>query len=207
MKRLVFITLGLVSSLSAQAPKGRQVAVVDLTTPDAVRSSGPIETEGGLRSGLTPRPTGLEVRFVGSSRRDFKLGDRFAYELEVSNTGTQSIDVPSSADLRNFVPGPGVGLTTISLQMRRQNSSLASFGATLLAGAESVPGSLQRLEPGDTMLIRLPASMALYDEDPTEFSSRGAVPVTVVVTIDSGNEQVRWAPVISKNSIPFLIRR
>jgi hypothetical protein len=197
------------ASLDAQSSGVRQISMLDLTAPDAVLTVGPIATEGRGRSRAwtEPQPPGLDVRFVMSSQQTFRAGDRFSFELEIRNVGSQPIDFPRSADLASFVPGANNTVANIRLQMRRKDQGWVGFGATMLAGSGSVPGSLQRLEPGDAMLIRLPASVALTGDDLGEFSARGAVPASAVVVLDGGNQGVWWEPVISRNSIPFMIRR
>ena len=207
MKRLIVVAvLSSITSLNAQSLIARQSAVLDLTARDVVRTSGTIGTEGGVTSTARRQSIGLEVRFVSSSQNELHLGDQFAYELEVKNSGTQPVDFPFSADLASFLPGPNTTVASIYLQARRQDQRDVAFGAMMLAGSESVPGSLHRLEPGDTLLIRVPAGVSLDGDDFTEFSASAAIPVNVVLTFN-GNEEVRWIPAASKNSLPFVIRR
>jgi len=74
MKRLIVIAvLSSISSLNAQSTKGRQIAILDLTAPDVVRTSGVIGSEGGVTSTAKPQSLGLDVRFVSSSQSDFRL--------------------------------------------------------------------------------------------------------------------------------------
>lgn len=212
MKRLItFVAiLSSIASLIAQSPTTRQAAVLDFTGPDVVRTSGPIGSEGRVSS-AKPQTSALEVRLVAMSRNDFRLGDRFIFEIEVTNAGTAPIDFPRSVDLASFVPGDANNVTArIYLQTRRRNQRAVNFGGTMLAGSEAMLGSLQRLEPGETLLIRLPAGVSLDGdvvEELIEFSARAAVPVNAVVALDSNSEHVMWIPVVSKNSLPFLIRR
>ena len=207
MKRLIVVAvLSSITSLNAQSLIARHSAVLDLTAPDVIRTSGTIGTEGGVTSTAKRQSIGLEVRLVSSSQNDLHLGDQFAYELEVKNSGTQPVDFPFSADLASFLPGPNTTVASIYLQARRQDQRDVAFGSMMLAGSDAMPGSLQRLEPGDTLLIRVPASVALDGEDFNEFAARGSVPVNSVLTFN-GNEEVRWMPAVSKNSLPFVIRR
>jgi hypothetical protein len=207
MKPLIVIAiLSSISSLNAQSTKGRQIAILDLTAPDVVRTSGVIGSEGGVTSTARPQSLGLDVRFVSSGQSDLHLGDRFAYELEVRNSGTQAVDFPFSSDLASFLPGPNTTVANIYLQVRRHDQRAVTFGSMMLAGSDSVPGSLHRLQPADTLLIRVPAGVSLDGDDFTEFSARAAIPVNVVVTFN-GNEAVRWIPAVSKNSLQFVIRR
>ena len=163
MKRLITFVAIVTSMASpaAQSPPSTQVAALDLTAPDVVRTSGPISVEGRLVSG-TPQPTGLEVRLLRMSRNDFRLGDRFVFEVEVKNAGKVPIDFPRSVDFASFVPGDANNRTArINLEVRAQNQPPIIFGVTRLAGSQAQPGSLQRLEPGETMLIRLPGGVSL----------------------------------------------
>jgi len=80
----------------------------------------------------------------------------------------------------------------------------------MLAGSETQPGSLQRLEPGDAMLIRLQGGVSLDGdafEELIESSARAALPVNAVVAFDGSSGDVMWIPVVSKNSLPFMLRR
>jgi hypothetical protein len=207
MKRLIAIAiLSSISSLNAQSTKGRQITVLDLTAPDVVRTTGVIGSEGSVTSTAKPQLLGLDVRFVSSSQSDFRLGNRFAYELEVRNSGTEPVDFPLSSDLASFLPGPNTTVANIYLQVRRHDQRAVSFGSMMLAGSDSVPGSLHRLQPADTLLIRVLAGLSLDGDDFTEFSARAAIPVNVVLTFN-GNEAIRWIPAVSKNSLPFVIRR
>jgi hypothetical protein len=212
MKRLITFVAIVTSMASpaAQSPPSTQVAALDLTAPDVVRTSGPISVEGRLVSG-TPQPTGLEVRLLRMSRNDFRLGDRFVFEVEVKNAGKVPIDFPRSVDFASFVPGDANNRTArINLEVRAQNQPPIIFGVTRLAGSQAQPGSLQRLEPGETMLIRLPGGVSL-DGDKHEYlieaSARGAVPVNAVVAFETNSDDISWIPAVSKNSMPFVIRR
>ena len=207
MKRLIVAAvLSSITSLNAQSLIARHSAVLDLTAPDVVRTSGTIGTEGGVTSTAKRQSIGLEVRFVSSSQNDLHLGDQFTYELEVKNSGTQPVDFPFSADLASFLPGPNTTVASIYLQARRQDQRDVAFGSMMLAGSDSVPGSLHRLDVGDALLIRVPSGVSLDGDDFIEFSTRGAVPVNVVLTFN-GNEKVWWIPAVSKNSLQFVIRR
>jgi hypothetical protein len=207
MRGLVAIAiLSSIGSLNAHSSAGRQITILDLTAPDVVRTSGVIGREGGATSTAKPRSLGLLVRFVSSSQSDFHLGDQFMYELEVTNSGTEPFDFPSSADLESFLPGPGTTVANIHLQLQRRDQRAVNLDAMMLAGSNSLPGSLHRLDPGDTLLIRVPAGIALGGDDFEEVSARGAVPVHVVLTFN-GNQEIRWMPAVSKNSLPFVIRR
>jgi hypothetical protein len=146
------------------------------------------------------------VRLVSSSQNDFRLGDQFVYELEVTNSGAAPVDFPFSSDLASFLPGNNTAVANIHMEARRQNQRAVAFASMMLAGSDAVPGSLQRLEPGDTLLIRVPAGVALDGDDFNELSARGSIPVNAVLTFN-GNEEVRWMPAVSKNSLPFVIRR
>jgi len=207
MRRLIVIAiLSSINSLNAQSLTVPHSAILDLTAPDVVRTTGTIGSEGGASSTAKAKSLGLEVRFVSSSKSDFRLGDQFTYELEVKNSGTQPVDFPVSADLASFLPGPNTTVANIYLRVRRHDQRAVNFGSMMLAGSSSVPGSLHRLVPADRLLIRVPAGVSLDGDDLTEFSVRDAVPVNVVVTFN-GNEEVQWTPAVSTNSLQFVIRR
>ena len=117
---------------------------------------------------------------------------------------------PRSVDFASFVPGDANNRTArIHLEVRAQNQSAIAFGVTRLAGSQALPGSLQRLEPGETMLIRLPSGVSL-DGDKHEYlieaSARAAVPVNAVVAFETNSGDINWIPAVSKNSLPFMIR-
>lgn len=196
-------------ALNAQSSNVGRVPMLDLTAPDAVMTVGPIATEGRGRgtAWTKPQPPELDVRFVRSSQQSFRVGDQFSFELEVKNVGSQPIAFPRSADLASFIPGGNNLVANIRLQMQRKEQGWVGLGATILAGSDSVPGSLQPLQPGDAILIRLPASVVLDDDALSELSARGAVPASAVLVLESSNHDLWWEPVISKNSIPFTIRR
>jgi hypothetical protein len=145
------------------------------------------------------------------NRSEFRLGDGFVFELEVKNVGSSPIDFPRSLDLASFVPGAADNSTArIYLQTHRRDQKVVTFGTTMLAGSEAQPGSLQRLEPGDAMLIRLQGGISLDGdafEELIESSARAALPVSAVVAFDSSSEDVMWIPAVSKNSLPFMLRR
>ncbi len=211
MKRLLtFVAIvSSIGSLIAQTATSRHVSILDLTGSDVVKTFGPIATEGGV-TGARPQTLGLEVRLVSMSRNAFRLGDRFVFEIEVMNAGNAPIDFPRSVDLSSFVPGnPSNSIARIYLQTRGRHHREVLFGATTLAGSDELPGSLQRLGPGDTMLIRLPAGVSLdgdQHDDLIESSAKAAVPVNAVVAFDTSNDTVRWVPTVSKNSLPLVIR-
>lgn len=212
MKQLItFVAIVIsVGSPIAQSIDTRQTFVLDLTGPDVVRTSGPIASEGRATSSR-PKSLGLEVRLAKMSRSEFRLGDGFVFELEVKNVGSSPIDFPRSVDLASFVPGAAENFTArVYLQTHRRDQTMVTFGTTMLAGSEAQPGSLQRLEPGDAMLIRLRGGLSLDGdafEELIESSARAAIPVTAVVAFDSSPEDVMWIPAVSRNSLPFVLRR
>jgi hypothetical protein len=199
-----------VGSPMAQSIATRQTFVLDLTGPDVERTSGPIETEGRVTSSK-PRSPGLEVRLTSMSGSEFRIGDGIVFDVEVTNVGSSPFDFPRSVDLASFVPGAaGNSTALISLQAPREGQHPVMFGTRMLAGSDALPGSLQRLEPGDAMLIRLRSGVSLDGdafEELVESSARAAIPVSAVVAFDSSPEDVMWLPAVSRNSLPFVLRR
>jgi hypothetical protein len=114
-----------------------------------------------------PAPPGqrthrISVTLLALGRSQAAWGDEFEYEIVVQNSGPVPIAVPWAADgliLTGVRDDPNVEsgslfLEVWSLDAQRKLASLSGF---LVAGAPSFKGTLQRLAPGESVLLRVPA--------------------------------------------------
>lgn len=209
MKLRVMFTaiIGMILAGEAQSSQFRsQDLILDLTGAELARPTGAIGTEGGAIS-TSPQPLPLEIRLVSLNCQELRLGQRLVLEVEVTNTGRGTFQFPRSVDLARFVPGNRSVTARIHLQAKRQKGVDADFAVIGLAGSEDLPETLQALEPGQKLLIRIPGSVALDGEAIDDLSAKGAAPVNAVLAVTTPDVGITWAQAVSWNSLPVVFRK
>ena len=174
MKRILApLCIVLVATSYAQDAAGPQREVtLDLVSfrdvPAIERSENP--NRGVMLDHRKAQPE-LSAELLPLERGEFSWGDEFEFQLRVKNVGSIAITLPWAAD--GLVPEESdhatahvqraLALIEIeSLDGKRQLGQLDGFP---LAGAVTIPGSLQRLAPGATALLRVPARWSSITTD------------------------------------------
>jgi hypothetical protein len=130
----------------------------NLTRPDSI----PAQDRLGMRPPAFGGPTDtwlppfpLEMTLASTDRSDYTVGDRFIYEVLVTNVSKRAIAFPTSVRADRFSRAmAGARWATISLQVEDEMLGRQLVGLERLYGAQSVEGSLLNLGPGESVAIR-----------------------------------------------------
>jgi hypothetical protein len=172
MKRpIALLSLTLCATVSAQNAGNRQKEL----TLDIV----PYRDVVGVEVREPPRPRvshsgpypQLSATLLPLTRDEFWWGEEFEFQLRVRNVGTLPVTLPWTAD--GMVPPESDHATAhvhsaaayIQIESRDGQRRLGQLSLQMLAGAATTPGSLQVLRPGETALLRIPATWSSDDGD------------------------------------------
>jgi hypothetical protein len=99
------------------------------------------------------RPVGISLESLDRTR--YVVGDPLVYEVVITNTSGQAFAFPTSIDPRIVRRGmPGARLAAVSLAFDDEVFGGQLIASKLLYGANAVPGTIELLQPGDTLRIR-----------------------------------------------------
>lgn len=174
---------GLTARLAARSARGavalvlcgllaaQEVTLLDLTRPVDYPPSNlglPGKSGGGVshkKSMPYDYRIPLEVTIVKVEPREVVPGsrDKVLFEIEYTNKGPDIFFFPVSRDHGNVLRNENKGRRSVYLFIEFDNPDpvgLSTDGIGSLAGSPSIPESLKRLEPGDSVLVR--ALVALW---------------------------------------------
>lgn len=162
---------GAVGLLLCGATPRQEVTVLDLTKPAEFPSSArgyPILGGGGVsgvKIGPDPYPIPLDVRISELEPKTIARQDKFLLEIELKNNGTGVFFFPVSRDVAGVQQDKNEGRRTMLVFIRLEHSPQPNLNVKvigLLAGSSSLPRSLKRLNPGDSVLVRVTGDLSSY---------------------------------------------
>jgi hypothetical protein len=180
--------------------------VLDLTRSDVVRSAPATETGSGSgSSGERPLRLPLELRISALDRAHYAVGDRVVYEITMKNASTAPFVLPWSVDRAlveesssSFVQG------TLALAIVDQHEQEYLSCAVILDGSEAVPGSTEKLAPGETATIRATGILNFSEDRAAALAGGGIKFVRAVFTMRF--PQGRWSDrLVSENVLPLSL--
>jgi hypothetical protein len=150
----LIVGLHLVSFSAVQEPE-----LLDLTNkkPEA-------ETEriapgsGGLigGSGTKPVELPLKIELERLDKQQYGMGERFVYELSITNIGKQTLAIPWEPDREKALQA-SAELSVISLHLIIDElGNDAIFGAERIFASQTAPDTYKNLPPGGRVKIRAP---------------------------------------------------
>ena len=103
-------------------------------------------------------PFTFSVRLARLDRGTYASRDPFVYELELRNIGGTPVQFPWSVDASLFdMRVAGGTVAVVSLIDADNKSPKRTITGFMLFGAPSVPGSLETIDPGELVRIRVPS--------------------------------------------------
>ncbi len=112
----------------------------------------------GMKLGPEPYPIPLQVTIAKVEPEVIGPRDEFLLEIELKNTGPAPFFFPISQDIGRVQGDENRGRRTALLFIHFENpaqSKLDLDAVGLLGGSSSIAESLKRLNPGDSILVRL----------------------------------------------------
>ena len=197
----VVVVIGLTHAVSAQQRKPTHT--LDLTKPDTRVTSpsrGSVSRGRGF-SGQQTQTLPLAMELVRVDRDRYQFGSAIAYEIVLTNVGSNAIALPWSADLAAIEDVDTVFTRAIiSLVLTDSSGTQHRIGSVVLDGSPRVPESLQQLAPGETASIKLQARTDLASHAAVALSSPNPQSVRTILNYQ-GETETAWHPVVSSNSL------
>ena len=174
---------------------------LDLTDPAVVRTQ-PMDV---MRSsveyiGKPTLPLPFEMRLQSIGRGTNDAADVVVYEVALKLTGTAAFDFPRSLDRVPIESGPRPFLEAVlSLEAEGPDQAPIAFAQEIILGSAATPGSIIRLRPGDTLVVRVPGSLLTTPDREDALRSAPTMRVRAMLRFDDG-PRVTWQPLRSSNS-------
>jgi len=213
MKVLVFVVLSTALLLGAQGRR-RADHTLDVVAYGPIHHVPDPREPGGIASGSLGAAAGdktsvvLRATLLSLDRSDYEIGAPMVYEVLIENAGKTPAFLPWSPDRASVrrestIPSIVQGFLTIFVRDRARSTDLAPLDSQGLYGSRSVPGTLQRLAPGESALIRVPAVWQSTEGALKHVltQTEGAVEVRAELTLTNPIMVVQ-----SKNAIPIDLR-
>ena len=136
--------------------------VLDLTKPaprEQQETGLPGSSVGGIEGQPLPRGYGLplKIEFVSIDPRPAKLGDKFTVEVRLRNLSDALFFLPASQNSADVLQHEGKRRRWFAFNLifeDPKNGRRISFVAAVVAGSDTVDGSLLRIEPGREVRVR-----------------------------------------------------
>jgi hypothetical protein len=206
-KVLAAITAAVLSSpleirTSAQsAPAARHL--LDLTSPNVLKTMPAVNWGHGIgRSGLPPpAPLPLELTMVALDRGAYEMGSPIVYDVQLTNIGDRPIGLPWSADLE-LVKQPARSFIESTLVLANYDAAgnVYQLGAAILAGSDSVRGSIETIRPGESALIRVGAGVIPPPD--SRLPGMPSLSARAIYVLSAGPVK-DWADLESINALPI----
>lgn len=146
----------------------------------------------------------LRATLVAFDAATYRFGDSFVYDLLLENIGAVPFDFPQSLQQSSFRRGMAAARAAkLTLYFVDTAGSHIFIGSPDVFGASDVPGSLLRLEPGQSVVVRLRAQWGA-NYFPSNWTS-GNVTARAKVMVYHVNQD--YAPVVSVNTQTVQISR
>jgi hypothetical protein len=105
---------------------------------------------------------GIAVLRPELDRGAYTWGDPFVVEWTIENRGTQPLKFPTRMDQGQVSTAmPGAVLVVVALNFQNEGLTNEIVGVLPLVGADSLPGSLLVVQPGERIRIRAPGKWRL----------------------------------------------
>jgi hypothetical protein len=146
------------------------------------------------------------AKLVRFDRAVYDLGDNVIYELELTNVSTEDVWMPWLGTSKFITPRTeGASSMQLCLQFEDPHLGLQVFGFRRTYGAESVPGSLRLVAPGDVVEIRANAPLRLMQAWPRiDANWVKVVSLRAVATLSTQGQPARRMP--SANALSIELR-
>jgi hypothetical protein len=213
MKVLVFVVLSTALLLGAQERR-RADYTLDVVAYGPIHHAADPREPAGIASGSLGAAAGdktsvvLRATLVGLDRSDYEIGTPLIYEVLIENAGKAPAFLPWSPDRasvqrQSTTPSMVQGFLTIFVRDRGRSKDLTQLDTQALYGSRSAPGTLQRLAPGESALIRAPAAWQSTEGALNRVltQTQGAVEVRAELTLMNPIMVVQ-----SQNAIPVDLR-
>jgi hypothetical protein len=116
-----------------------------------------------LHGPRVPSPFTFRVTLLGLDAASYSPRDPFFYEVRLVNIGGDSVSFPWTLD-NSLFPGaiPDSRVVRLGLGDANDARAFAELGAVNLYGAPDVPGSLERIEPGESVRMRVRSDWMIF---------------------------------------------
>jgi hypothetical protein len=170
--RLGIVATGVV--LAASTILAQEIGYLDLTDrvprqPIHSPKGGGIGGGCGGGGGDSSAIPEISVTLVSIDKRAYSIGEEVTFEVRIENTGRYSIEIPWTPHLGNLEPSDSTRAYTyrsaLLVLTLTDPDSRRSFGlGDTFYGSTEVPGTMEELRPGQSVLIRTRKRLEVYEE-------------------------------------------
>jgi hypothetical protein len=155
--------------LVAAAAAGEVAAVV----PPARQLTLDTALSVGTHEPRRPPLAAIAIEAPTLDRGSYQIGDSFVFEVILLNTGKRPVDFPVLADAGRIDRDmPGASAASITLRFEDDELGSQQVGYHVLYGADPVHGSLVKVNPGERVRIRTPATWFLGNSTKQQMPKR-----------------------------------
>jgi hypothetical protein len=138
-------------------------------------------------------PFTLRMTLLGFDMAGYAGRDPFVYEVRLVNAGRQNVRFPWFVDSSLFrATDPESYVILLGLGDRDKPADHGEIGRIWLYGSTNVPGSLERIQPGETVRIRVRSDWMVFTTGVKQMS----------VFLHPSYRGIRYPTILSDNTLP-----